>query len=343
MRGLHLFLVPDTGLANSIFRAHSQVFLLKTFLLSLRDLPAREQSITHAVLLSLVCLVVVTVLVIGARWFRTNVSRLAARVALCARQLAFSSALRSVRELHPRAWEFLARRFEPAEYLGLHLTVGLTISMGALWLFGALTEDVLRHTPLTRFDITILDWFHSHSTETGVRIFEAISFLGSPLVLSVLGITLAVYFISRRAWIFLATWIAALIGAGILDRVLKGAIQRPRPAYAAAILLGHSFSFPSGHALASLLAYGMTAYFVIVLWLRDTSWRTAATCAATILILLIGVSRLYLGVHYFTDVIAGYAAGAVWLSACVTGAEIARRQPAGRTSEKTAVIFKTGN
>jgi membrane-associated phospholipid phosphatase len=143
-----------------------------------------------------------------------------------------------------------------------------------------------------------------------------------------LGIALAVYFISRQAWVFFASWIAALIGAGVLDQFLKGAIQRPRPAYAVAVLQGHSFSFPSGHALASLVAYGMTAYFVVVLWVKETSSRTTVVYLATILVFAIGVSRLYLGVHYFTDVIAGYAAGAVWLSACITGAEIARRQPA---------------
>src|SRR5207244_8202675 len=125
-----------------------------------------------------------------------------------------------------------------------------------------------------------------------------------PLVLSILGIALAAYFISRHAWIFLASWIAALIGAGILDRFLKGAVQRPRPAYAVAILHGHSFSFPSGHALASLVAYGMTAYFVIVLRVQEASSRTTVICLATILIFAIGVSRLYLGVPYFTDAIA---------------------------------------
>jgi undecaprenyl-diphosphatase len=72
----------------------------------------------------------------------------------------------------------------------------------------------------------------------------------------------------------------------------------------------------------------MTAYFVIILWVSDASWRSAVICTATVLILTIGLSRLYLGVHYFTDVIAGYAAGVVWLASCVTGAEIARRQPA---------------
>jgi membrane-associated phospholipid phosphatase len=334
LQGFHQWCVPAVAMGGFTRRKHGRDSLLETSLPSVRNLPAREHSITHAVLLCLAFILVAAVLLMGGRWFSANVSRLAARVSLRARRLAFSSALQHVRERHPGTWEFLARRFEPAEYLGLHLTVGLAISMGALWLFGALTEDVLHHTPLALLDVTILDWFHSHSTGMGVRIFQAVSFLGSPLVLSALGITLAVYFIRRRTWIFFASWIAALIGAGILDRVLKQAIQRPRPSYAAAILHGHSFSFPSGHALASLVAYGMTAYFVVVLWLSDASSRTVTTLAATILILAIGVSRLYLGVHYLTDVLAGYAAGAVWLSACVTGAEIARRQPAVQSSEK---------
>lgn len=289
----------------------------------------------YATLLCVSFVILAAALLVAAYWFRANVSRLAARVALYARQLAFSSALQHIRARHPQVWEFLARRFEPEEYLGLHLTVGLTISSGALWLFGALTEDVLHHTPLARFDVTVLEWFHSNSTEMGMRIFEAISLLGSPPVLSILGIALAVYFISRHSWIFLASWIAALTGAGILDWLLKRTIQRPRPAYAVAILHGHSFSFPSGHALASLVAYGMTAYFVIVLRLKEASPRIIVICLAAILIFAIGVSRLYLGVHYFTDVIAGYAAGAVWLSACVTGAAISRRQPAAQSSERT--------
>jgi len=313
---------------------HDQSVLLSTWLLSLLDFPTREQSITYAVVLCVIAAVLATVLVVGAHWFRANVSRLAKRVAGYARQLANSSALQAIRARHPQLWDFLARRFEPEEYLGLHLTVGLTISMAALWLFAALTEEVLHHTPLTQFDVTILEWFHSNSSELGMRIFVAISFLGSPFVLSILGIALALYFITRRAWVFLASWIAALAGAGILDWLLKEAIQRPRPEYAVAIIHGHSFSFPSGHALASLAAYGMTAYFVTILWVKEAAARTTVICVAAILILAIGVSRLYLGVHYFTDVIAGYAAGAVWLSACVTGTAIARRQPAAQAAEQ---------
>ena len=287
----------------------------------------------YATMLCVSIVLLAMALLVAAHWFRAHVSQLAARVALYARQVAFSSALQHLRASHPKAWEFLARRFEPEEYLGLHLTLGLTISLGAVWLFGALTEDVLHHAPLTQLDFTILKWFHSNSSEFGIRICEAISFLGSPLVLSILGIALGVYLVSRREWVSFASWIAALTGAGVLDGMLKEMIQRPRPVYAVAILHGQSFSFPSGHALASLVAYGMSAYFVNSLKSKETSSWNIVLGLATTLIVAIGVSRLYLGVHYFTDVIAGYAAGAVWLSACITGAEIARRQPGAQSPE----------
>jgi membrane-associated phospholipid phosphatase len=99
-----------------------------------------------------------------------------------------------------------------------------------------------------------------------------------------------------------------------------------------------SYSFPSGHAMESFVAYGMLAYLA-VLWLRTWEARVAVICGAALLVVLIGFSRMYLGVHYFSDVIAGYAAGGVWLSALITGAETMRRgskqlgdEPKSRTS-----------
>lgn len=287
----------------------------------------REHYITGTTLACVLFVVLVTALLAGARWFRANASRLSARIARYVGKLASSQALRGFRVRHPQAWEFLVRRFEPGEYLGLHLTVGLTISICALWLFGLVTEDVVHHAPLTQFDLMLLEWLHGHSTTAGLNIFAAISSLGSPIMLTILGTCIAIYCAVRRAWILFAGWLAALVGAGLLDALLKQTFQRPRPRYAIAVLHGQSFSFPSGHALASLIAYGMTAYLVSVFWVKRRSLRIALAFVAIFLILSIGVSRLYLGVHYFSDVIAGYAVGLLWLSVCVTGVEIARRQP----------------
>jgi membrane-associated phospholipid phosphatase len=151
-----------------------------------------------------------------------------------------------------------------------------------------------------------------------------ISLLGSGLVMAALGLLAAMLLAIRRCWLLFFGWVAAFGGAGVLDALLKHIIRRPRPPYAAAVLQSNSFSFPSGHAMGSLIGYGMLAYLLVVFWADRWQMRLAILSTAALLILAIGVSRLYLGVHYFSDVVGGYAAGALWLSACVTGIEITR-------------------
>jgi len=253
-------------------------------------------------------------------------SEISTRISEVAERLGSSRTLREFRQRHPQAWEFMVRRFEPGEYLGLHLTVGLIVSIAALWLFGGITEDVIHHDPLTQFDITLLEWFHAHNTATGLLIFRAISFLGSPLVMTSIGVLVAAILALHRRWFILVGWAAAFAGAGVLDTLLKHIIRRPRPLYAAGILHDYSFSFPSGHAMGSLVGYGMLAYLAVVFFAVDWKARLAVVLVASVLILSIGVSRLYLGVHYFSDVVGGYAAGILWLATCITGVEITRRQ-----------------
>lgn len=226
---------------------------------------------------------------------------------------------------YPRLRAFIAARFTPGAYLGLHLTVGLAFSLGALWLLGGVTEDVVHHERLTRFDVAVMDWFHMHATPQGSRIFQVITSLGSPITVGALAIVIGVLLFVRRQRVLLVAWIVALAGGGLLDEVLKVIIRRPRPPYAARFIHRFSFSFPSGHSIGALLCYGMLAY-LLVLWLRSRKARIAVVVAAGILVAAIGFSRIYLGVHYFSDVLAGYAAGVVWVSACISGAEIARRK-----------------
>ncbi len=207
-----------------------------------RNLPRLEHYVGQATLAFVLLAVLVVALFLGGRWFRTNVSRLSTQIARDAGRLARSPTLQQLRAHHPQAWEFLVRRFEPGEYLELHLTIGLVISIGALWLFGVVTEDVIHHDPLTQFDLVLLEWFHGHSTTEGVNIFAAISYLGSPLVLTALGAVIATIFAVKRSWILFAGWVAGLGGAGVLDELLKHIIRRPRPPYAFAVLHGYSFS-----------------------------------------------------------------------------------------------------
>ena len=122
---------------------------------------------------------------------------------------------------------------------------------------------------------------------------------------------------SQMALALPAGVIAGLIVGALLDRWLKLTIHRPRPSYAAALLDNQTWSFPSGHAMGALVGYGMLAYVLILLGggSRKTNVLIVASTAA--LVVIIGISRLYLGVHYFSDVAGGYAAGLLWLCVCI--------------------------
>ena len=191
--------------------------------------------------------------------------------------------------------------------------------------------------PLVRFDRALDDYLHSHATPHLATFFLIVTAFGSIEAIVFLGVVVATFLAWGRRWLFLGSWLAAVAGSAVLNHVLKGLFERPRPHFEHPLLIETSYSFPSGHAMESFVVYGMLAYFA-VLALRTWEWRVGAVLGASLVVVLIGFSRMYLGVHYFSDVIAGYAAGGVWLSALITGVETIRRskkeaKPTGRTSE----------
>lgn len=292
-----------------------------------RNLPRLERYAGHASLAVALLVTVIVALALAARWFRANRIAIADATSRLWQRAAKVPALAAIRTRHPRVWTFVSARFARGEYLGLHLTIGLLVSLAALWLFGGVTEGVVHNDPLARFDLTLADLMHARTTHLGYAVFNAISLAGSPAVMAALALAVTVILAVRHRWIIMGGWIAAFAGAGVLNSALKRTIARPRPSFGAAFLHGESFSFPSGHAMGSLVAYGMLTYFLVTFWTHNRRWQVPLVIAATMFVIAIGFSRLYLGVHYFSDVVGGYAAGIVWLAACISGVEIARRQP----------------
>ena len=282
-----------------------------------RSLPLLERYIGQASLAVVLLIALVVGLWLGWRWFNANRELLAERV---------SWYWVRFRERHSGLARFIAARFVRGEYLGLHLTVGFFLSLAALWVFAGVTEDVLHHDPLTRFDLTLTTLFRAHATPLGDRIFRLVSALGSPVAMAIVGAGGGLFLLVRRKWVIVAAWVAAFAGAGMLTIVLKNLIQRPRPAAAAEFLYGTTFSFPSGHALGSLVGYGMLAYVIGATWVEGRRGRLEIVIGTAVLIIAIGLSRLYLGVHYFSDVVAGYAVGVLWLSVCISGLQVAQRR-----------------
>ncbi len=219
---------------------------------------------------------------------------------------------------------FLRARLSPEGYLGLRLTVGALVLIGASWLFGGIAEDVITNDPLTIFDANVAAWLHEHATPTLTAVMVFISFLGSTLFVSGVVFATAVWLLWRSHWYRLATLVLAVPGGMLLNVLLKHAFRRGRPVFDDPLLTLTSYSFPSGHAMASTLLYGALAVFAVSN-LKAWRWRVLAVLFAVLLIALIDFSRVFLGVHYLSDVLAGSAAGLAWLALCVTSVDTLRR------------------
>lgn len=184
-------------------------------------------------------------------------------------------------------------------------------------------EEVLDAESLVRWDTAAIGWMHAHQTALGVRVFEAVTLLGLPGA-AIVAVVVAACLFWKRWWLLLMAWVAANAGGALLDHVLKLSVRRSRPPFASAFFHGHSSSFPSGHAMSSTVCYVMLAYVITRLVRLRRSQQIALYMVAALLALLIGFSRVYLTVHYPSDVVGGHLAGATWLAVCITVAEIGR-------------------
>ncbi|HET9673430.1 MAG TPA: phosphatase PAP2 family protein [Gaiellaceae bacterium] len=189
--------------------------------------------------------------------------------------------------------------------------VAFAVAAAAAFAFAHVAEDYLTNDPLARWDVEFARWLAGDRTATGTDVFRVITFFGSPPVAFVIAAVAGLFLYRRRELADAALLAVVFVGAEVLNLILKLAFHRPRPEYAFVHL--DTYSFPSGHAMISTAVYGALAY---LLWGRlKRGWARPALVAGTaVLLTAIGFSRLYLGVHYFSDVLAGVAGGAFWLA-----------------------------
>ncbi|MEO8353398.1 MAG: phosphatase PAP2 family protein, partial [Chthoniobacteraceae bacterium] len=135
----------------------------------------------------------------------------------------------------------------------------------------------------------------------------------------------AAVLIWRRAWYRLLILLLAVPGGGLLNLLLKMAFRRERPLWEHPLLVLHSYSFPSGHTMGATLLYGLATVMGFY-WVRTWRGRVCIVAAGSCVVFLVGLSRVALGVHFLSDVLAGAAAGLAWLALCVTSVETLRRR-----------------
>jgi membrane-associated phospholipid phosphatase len=207
------------------------------------------------------------------------------------------------------------------------VALGLLITTGCSCLFMALVVGILIGGPLVRFDRSTADTLHTYASGASdlTNSLHIVGILGSLEALALVSLLVAVVLLVQRCWSSLAAWLVAVLGGEALNLLLKDLFARPRPHFERPLLVETSYSFPSGQAMESLVVYGMLAYFA-VLTLSGRGKRAGSVGGAAVLVILIGFSRVYLGAHYVSDVIGGFAAGGAWLSAVITGWETIRRR-----------------
>jgi undecaprenyl-diphosphatase len=195
--------------------------------------------------------------------------------------------------------------------VGIPLLAALLALAASLWALGLIADDVLEKE--TRTDQRLAAWLHGRATDPLTDLFHGITFLGNFVTL--LAVTLvAVIVLWRRRERTDAVFVAlAFVGAQALSNGMKLGFRRERPFFADPLASESTFSFPSGHAQVSLAVYGAIA-LVLARRLSTYGRRALLFSGVAVLVAAIGFSRLYLGVHFLSDVLAGYAAGIAWLS-----------------------------
>jgi undecaprenyl-diphosphatase len=192
-------------------------------------------------------------------------------------------------------------------FLRFCVVTGLICLLVSLALAAAISGD----NALVRFDHDFASSLHDHTGSPLIEFFKVIAWIG-PKGVYLGGLLGAAWLIVRGEWGPLGIGVITIIGGRLINMQLKQLFDRQRPHFPDPLATEPGAGFPSGHAMMATLGYG---FLVMLVWSRlpTRRMRIALAASTVVYVLLIGFSRLYLGVHYPSDVIAGYAMGGAWL------------------------------
>lgn len=220
-----------------------------------------------------------------------------------------------------------AAAFRYRDYLPVLVIViaGIGAALVAGDAFIDLAELVHAGSPeLENVDSEVHAWARTAHTDGSTTFFTVMTVIGNPVGLGLIVLAAALPLVIRRRWRWLAYLLFTCVVGGLLNLQLKAWFARARPDLAEALRDAHGYSFPSGHAMGSTVVFGALAYLAFRS-LADWRARAAALSLACTMIVAIAASRIYLGVHWISDIAAGIAAGAIWLAATTVAYETSRR------------------
>ncbi|AKQ45858.1 phosphoesterase [Rufibacter radiotolerans] len=217
-----------------------------------------------------------------------------------------------LRQRFPRSTDFVLRRFDTSSFIGLPLTMLLLVIYVNISLLSELTESVIDSEGVVTLDKQFTDFLFSLRSKWLSQVLYSLTQLGTREAVFALGGLVTLVFLFRRRYVAALVFWLTMAGVGLSVQYGKKIISRDRPEEIVAFYPEHNFSFPSGHATTAISLYGMLAYFAYR-HAKKTKERTVVLIVSALLILLVGFSRIYLGVHFLSDVLAGFLLGAMWI------------------------------
>jgi undecaprenyl-diphosphatase len=210
----------------------------------------------------------------------------------------------------PKTWNFMKDRFRVGYWYGLNLTVGIVLLILALLSFWEIVEDLMDKEALFYLDFRIQRLLEQVANPEITRFMVDITNIGGVyLAIMTVGFLFIYLFHHKDWWGLYTLFLVAGVGEIFLV-ILKLLFHRPRPEINLSV--AHGYSFPSGHAFAAMVIYGFLIY---VTWksIKSETLRLIVFLISVLLIIFVGVSRIYLNVHWLTDVLGGYTSGFAWL------------------------------
>lgn len=220
-------------------------------------------------------------------------------------------------------------RLSPEGYLGLHLTIGMLTLLLAVVVFGNIAEDVVSKDSLVLWDERVLHWMQAHATSGRTAFFLFITNWHNTLGVLAMTALLALYLGYKKLWDWVIRLLLSVPLGMLLNVLLKQIFGRYRPTPEHPLVTLLTYSFPSGHTAAATLFYGvLAACLVAVLRARSNALPVLVVLAAVVMIALVALSRVYLGAHYPSDVMAAMASSTAWLAIVFTGVATWRKRQA---------------
>lgn len=228
----------------------------------------------------------------------------------------------------------LTHALRKKDYLRLTLAIG--IFMITTLLFAAIAGNVVTGGWFSLIDVQISNWMHERTTPALTIAALLITDMHTYDRISVMTLIVALFLIWQRRWYELLIAVLAVPGGILLNVLLKQLFQRARPVFDDPLFILDTYSFPSGHALNSTVFYGMLA--ALIFWnVINWRWRLAVLVVAGLMITLVAFTRVYLGAHYLSDVLAGILEGLAWLALCLIVVDILWRYRQRRSRNSQSV------